>query len=146
MKSNSRGAIKWSALVLYVLVLPAALQLLARLDEYFEFTGLIGRLLRMWESFIHGLWERLLALLPQWVDLAANQIDAITWCVATREARSGMAVGFNFGSWPGSGHPVCATVGQSKMVGLRSSEGSAGENSARDLWKRARHCSISMAP
>lgn len=82
MTKDSKGVIRWSALTLYVLVLPAALQLLSRLDEYFAFSGLIGRLLRMWESFIHGLWERLLALLPQWVDLAANQIDALTWCVA----------------------------------------------------------------
>jgi hypothetical protein len=82
MTEKAKGPISWSALLLYVLVLPAAMQLLSRLDEYFEFSGLIGRLLRLWENFIHGLWERLLALLPQWIELGANQIDALTWCVA----------------------------------------------------------------
>lgn len=78
---TSRG-MKWSSLLLYVLVIPAAFQLLSRLDEFFEFSGVIGRLLRAWSAFIHGLWDWLLALLPQWIELSANQIDALTWCAA----------------------------------------------------------------
>jgi hypothetical protein len=82
----SSGAAKkgatWRSLIMYALVTPAAMQLLARLDEHFEFSAFIGRLLRAWSAFIHGLWANWLALLPQWIELSANQIDALTWTVA----------------------------------------------------------------
>ncbi len=82
MGERTGKRIGWATLMLYVLIAPAALQLLARLDEYFEFSGFVGRLLRAWSNFVHGLWERLLALLPQWIELSANQIDALAWCAA----------------------------------------------------------------
>lgn len=82
MSATGKRRIKWATLLLYVLVLPAALQVLSRLDEAFEFSGVIGRVLRAWGDFVEGLWNWLLALLPQWIDLAPNQIDALTWCAA----------------------------------------------------------------
>lgn len=71
----------WRTLLLYLFVLPAALQVLARLDEHFEFSAFIGRLLRAWRDFVHGLWAEALAALRAWihVDLSANQVDVLSW-------------------------------------------------------------------
>jgi hypothetical protein len=56
---------------------------LARLDEYFEFSAIIGQILRVWRDFVHGLWADLLAALRAWIhlDLTANQVDVLSWMV-----------------------------------------------------------------
>jgi hypothetical protein len=73
----------WRSLVVYLLVTPAALQVLARLDEHFEFSALIGRLLRAWRDFVHGIWADIIAVLQGVIPLhpTANQIDALSWIV-----------------------------------------------------------------
>lgn len=80
-RGQTKRGVSWLSLIYYLLVAPAALQVLARLDEHFEFSAFIGRLLRAWRDFVHGMWADLIAALRSVIELhpTANQIDALSW-------------------------------------------------------------------